>query len=87
MDFQKSPQHPRRSAPLGNQNDRLHILNFAPESDSFLTSAKIWGDFSLVLDITLETNTLSQAQHNSIGARRLVPDNPSNDTPKSTYVK
>ena len=58
MDSRKTALHPRRSVPLSSQNARLHTLNFAPESDSFLTSAKIWLDFSLVLDITLETNPL-----------------------------
>ncbi len=48
----------RRGASLGSQNAHLSTLNFAPEFDSFLTSAKICFAFSLVLDITLETNTL-----------------------------
>ena len=75
MDSQKSAQQPiprRRGATFRSQNARLHTLNFAPESDSFLTSAKIWVDFSLVLDITLETNTPSQAQNHSTINRHLT---------------
>ena len=87
----QQPLRHRRGASLGSQNARLPILKFAPESDSFLTSAKICLAFSLVLDITLETNPLLRhnttpplsaisRQKTSFGAKNATFGN-------TTYVK